>query len=218
MLIRQSFLLLISIIIVFINAKPLDFQDSFGNEDDDDAYYDGDQNGAVRVNLFQTLDCSIQCPPHWIEPVLQQRQTLVYPTSASVSLKCPYEAKPKAKITWFKDGQLFLPELYELFSIDHQFLNISKATMYEAGLYTCVVENSLGNISRAFQLIVQGRSLDRPVFISKSSNLTKYESDNVTFECLFYSDSSPFVQWFVQRQAIKQGSQTYQHNELEFIK
>ena len=90
--------------------------------------------------------------------------------------------------------------------------------MYEAGLYTCVVENTLGNISRSFQLIVQGRSLDRPVFISKSSNLTKYEGDNVTFECLFYSDSSPFVQWFVQRQAIKQGSQTYQHNELEFIK
>ena len=131
MLIRQSFLLLISIIIVFINAKrklfsfgwklqdmslcvALDFQDSFGNEDDDDSYYDGDQNDAVRVNLFQTLDCSIQCPPHWIEPVVQQRQTLVYPTSASVSLKCPYDAKPKAKITWFKDGQLFLPELYEL--------------------------------------------------------------------------------------------------------
>ncbi len=73
-----------------------------------------------------------------------------------------------------------------------------------------MVENSLGNISRSFQLIVQGRSLDRPVFISKSANLTRYEGDNVTFECLFYSDSSPFIQWFVQRRPMK--------NELEFLK
>jgi len=93
------------------------------------------------------------------------------------------------------------------------YLNISKATMYEAGMYTCVVENSLGNINRSFQLIVQGRSLDRPVFISKSTNLTRYEGDNVTFECLFYSDSSPFIQWFVQRKSINKIKK-----ELEFLK
>ena len=92
-------------------------------------------------------------------------------------------------------------------------LNISKATMYEAGTYTCMIENGLGNLSRSFQLIVQGRSLDRPVFISKSTNLTRYESDNVTFECSFYSDSSPFVQWFVQRRN-KKGQQS----GLEFLK
>jgi hypothetical protein len=93
------------------------------------------------------------------------------------------------------------------------YLNISKATMYDAGLYTCVIENSLGNLNRSFQLIVQGRSLDRPVFISKSTNLTQYEGDNVTFECLFYSDSSPFVQWFTRRRLNKN-----EENELEFIK
>lgn len=90
------------------------------------------------------------------------------------------------------------------------FLNISKATMYDGGMYTCLVENTLGNLSRSFQLIIQGRSLDRPVFISKSSNVTHYVGDNVTFECLFYSDTSPFVQWFVQRK-----SQEY---DLEFLK
>jgi hypothetical protein len=93
------------------------------------------------------------------------------------------------------------------------YLNISKATMYDAGTYTCVIENSLGNLSRSFQLIVQGRSLDRPVFISKTTNLTQYEGDNVTFECLFYSDSSPFVQWFTRRRLNK-----IDENELEFIK
>ena len=92
-------------------------------------------------------------------------------------------------------------------------LNISKATMYDAGVYTCLIENSLGNLSRSFQLIVQGRSLDRPVFISRSSNVTKYEGDNVTFECLFYSDSSPFIQWFVQR-----GSNKTDDKGLEFLK
>jgi hypothetical protein len=61
----------------------------------------------------QPIDCSIQCPPYWTEPVLQQKQTLVYPTSASISFKCPYNSKPKAKITWLKDGQIFTPELVE---------------------------------------------------------------------------------------------------------
>ena len=86
--------------------------------------------------------------------------------------------------------------------------------MYDAGVYTCVVENSLGRLNRSFELIVQGRSLDRPVFISKSANLTQYEGDNITLECLFYSDSSPFVQWFV-----RPGPKTQiEHTELRFIK
>lgn len=82
--------------------------------DNDDSYYDGDQQEPVHVSLIQTIDCSNECPPHWTEPIIQQKQTLVYPTSASVSLKCPYEAKPTATIIWFKDGQIFSPELYDL--------------------------------------------------------------------------------------------------------
>jgi hypothetical protein len=81
---------------------------------DDDAYYDGDQQAPQQMELFQSIDCSVQCPPYWTEPVLQQKQTLVYPTSASISFKCPYHAKPKAKITWLKDGHNFVPELIEL--------------------------------------------------------------------------------------------------------
>jgi hypothetical protein len=101
--------------------------------------------------------------------------------------------------------------------MNDMYLNISKATMYDAGVYTCVIENSLGKLNRSFQLIVQGRSLDRPVFTSKSTNLTQYEGDNVTFECLFYSDASPFVQWYVRRRSIKL-ERNHQENELEFIK
>ncbi|CAF0798978.1 unnamed protein product [Rotaria sordida] len=212
------FILIISINTVITDEKLNEIQDSFINPPlDDDVYYDGDQQRPQQVEYFHSINCSIQCPPHWIEPVAQQTQTLVYPTSASISLKCPYQAKPKAKITWVKDGHIFVPELIELFSIDDMYLNITKATMYDAGLYTCVVENSLGNISRSFQLIVQGRSLDRPVFISKSTNLTQYEGDNITFECLFYSDSSPFVQWFVRRQ-LNKIQENDQFNQLEFIK
>lgn len=111
------FILLINIINVYARERDnrIDIENSVNNNDDD-SYYDGDQQEAVHVDLFQTIDCSIQCPPYWIEPILQQKQTLVYPTSASVSLKCPYNAKPKAKLTWYKDGQIFLPELYELVS------------------------------------------------------------------------------------------------------
>ncbi|CAF1581702.1 unnamed protein product [Adineta ricciae] len=214
-----EYLLVILLLIINISgtiaAKKLnDNQDFISNPSfDEDAYYDGDREAPQQIEPSHLIDCSIQCPPYWTEPVVQQKQTLVYPTSATVSLKCPYQAKPRAKITWLKDGQLFTPELTELFVIENMYLNITKATMYDAGLYTCVVENSLGNISRSFQLIVQGRSLDRPVFISKTTNLTRYEGDNVTFECLFYSDSSPFVQWFVRRPGSKADD-----NELEFIK
>ncbi len=84
---------------------------------DDEAYYDGDQQILQQNDLFQSVDCSIQCPPHWTEPVVQQTQSLVYPTSASISFKCPYYAKPNAKITWIKDGYIFSPELTELVKV-----------------------------------------------------------------------------------------------------
>jgi hypothetical protein len=80
---------------------------------DDDAYYDGDQQLPSQTEYFLPIDCSTQCPPYWTEPVAQ-KQSLVYPTSASVSFKCPYQAKPKGKITWLKDGNVFVPELTEL--------------------------------------------------------------------------------------------------------
>lgn len=84
--------------------------------ENDDSYYDGDQQEPVHVSLVQTIDCSYQCPPHWTEPILQKKQTLVYPTSASVSMKCPFMAKPRANVTWLKDGQIYSPELYEFVS------------------------------------------------------------------------------------------------------
>ena len=81
---------------------------------DEDAYYDGDLQAPELPILPKKVDCSVQCAPQWTEPVLQYRQSLVYPTSAVVSLRCPFEAKPKAKVTWLKDGQLFTPDLPEL--------------------------------------------------------------------------------------------------------
>ncbi|CAF4229139.1 unnamed protein product, partial [Rotaria sordida] len=50
-----------------------------------------------------------------------------------------------------------------------------------------------------------------------TTNLTQYEGDNITFECLFYSDSSPFVQWFIRRQ-LNKIQENDQFNQLEFIK
>ncbi|CAF3929533.1 unnamed protein product [Rotaria sordida] len=115
----------------------------------------------------------------------------VYPTSALVSLKCPYNAKPKAKLTWFKDEQVFSPELYELFSVDNIYLNISKITMYEAGMYTCIIENSLGKISRSFQLMVQGHSLDRPE--SNPHTMSEDEVELLTIKRLQQNDTGVYL-------------------------
>lgn len=131
---------------------------------------------------------------------LAQRRTNLYAGSARIGKKMTLNF---VSFDWTRSSSF-------QFTIDNQSLNISKATMYDAGTYTCVIENSLGSLNRSFQLIVQGRSLDRPVFISKSSNYTLYEGDNITLECYFYSDSSPFIQWFVRRKS----SET----ELEFLK
>ncbi|CAF1499751.1 unnamed protein product, partial [Rotaria sordida] len=114
-----------------------------------------------------------------------------YPTSALVSLKCPYNAKPKAKLTWFKDEQVFSPELYELFSVDNIYLNISKITMYEAGMYTCIIENSLGKISRSFQLMVQGHSLDRPE--SNPHTMSEDEVELLTIKRLQQNDTGVYL-------------------------
>ncbi|CAF1110168.1 unnamed protein product [Didymodactylos carnosus] len=201
------FHLLLKLNFFYVNGELLNVRQDI-NKNNEDAYYDGD---SQQFNNIQTSDCSIQCPPYWTEPV-QQIQSLVYPAAAFVSLKCPYNGKPTPQLTWYKDDQVFVPKSYELsdlYSIDNYYLNISKATMYEKGIYKCMIENSLGNISRSFELRVQGRSFDRAVILSQTTNQTLYEGDNVTFECYFYSDSSPFVQWFIQRSIFQ---------EFKFIK
>ena len=109
------YIIIINIVTVISNEdQPTNIDDSFLDSFDDEIYYDGDQYSSRQFQYFSSKNCSIQCSPHWIEPILQQQQTLVYPTSASVPLKCSYQAKPKAKITWYKDGHIFSPELTEL--------------------------------------------------------------------------------------------------------
>lgn len=97
---------------------------------DDDAYYDGDQQIPEQIGSSINLDCSIQCQPYWTEPVLQLKQTLVFPTSAEVSFVCPFHAKPRAKVTWLKDGHIFTPELDEIVCLNKRLKWLKKEKHY----------------------------------------------------------------------------------------
>ena len=58
-----------------MSSIAIEIQDPFLNPsiNNDDAYYDGDQQELVHVDLLQTIDCTNQCPPYWTEPILQQK-------------------------------------------------------------------------------------------------------------------------------------------------
>lgn len=76
---------------------------------------------------------------------------------------CTVKAKPKAEVTWYKDGK----RLYDTRKIlltsrgDTHSLYITKASTDDMGSYMCEAKNKLGGSISSFDIIVEGKSLLR---------------------------------------------------------
>ena len=71
---------------------------------------------------------------------------------------CTVKSKPKAEVTWYKDGkQLFDTRKLLLTSRgDSHSLYITKASKDDMGSYTCEAKNKLGTSSCTFDVKVEG--------------------------------------------------------------
>lgn len=89
-----------------------------------------------------------------------------------------YIGHPQPKITWFKDGQsLAVGDPYKM-SADGAFLWIPQANLSNAGHYSCIASNAVGEKTKHTQLSVLGECWAPPTFPPPSYQMLQEGTSN----------------------------------------
>ena len=117
-----------------------------------------------------TYSLSFLSLPHAVPPTLTFFPSIVRDVVSGETLDatCRADASPAPEIQWFREGQLlnggnqipdkiFTSQSTEGTTTSSQ-LTVIGFTPQEAGVYTCVAVNALGNDSRSFQIRTVGES------------------------------------------------------------
>lgn len=81
-------------------------------------------------------------------------EVIKVPEGQTAQLECNATGHPPPKVTWFKDGQsLTVEDPYEM-SPDGAFLWIPQANLSNAGHYSCIASNAVGEKTKHTQLSV----------------------------------------------------------------
>ncbi|XP_069465362.1 hemicentin-2 isoform X1 [Ambystoma mexicanum] len=72
----------------------------------------------------------------------------------SITLQCETHAIPPPTLTWLKDGRPLLQRVGTHITEDGSFLQIERAKVRDAGLYTCEASNNAGRSEKHYQLHV----------------------------------------------------------------
>ena len=75
----------------------------------------------------------------------------------SVTLQCDAEGNPEPWITWEKDRQLISPNDPNKFINSQGALEIAQVQHTDSGIYVCHATNPIGNDTRVYTLVVNGR-------------------------------------------------------------
>lgn len=102
--------------------------------------------GSVSCHCYLTVDKGIRA---YIAPDfhtgIAERST--FTEGEQIRLQAHIEAYPSVGVSWFRNGTKLRPSRRTIISLDHEGfvqLVISSATAPDAGLYSCVATNAVG--------------------------------------------------------------------------
>ena len=117
----------------------------------------------VAMRDFYTLCVFSVGKPWFTKEWYHKLQYFVLPASADFNLRCGAGGIQPLKYTWLKNGSPLSTSRWV-----HQ---IKTAVLSDSGLYTCIVSNKFGNISRSFRLSIVGkRFFHYPIFIGRQKD------------------------------------------------
>lgn len=123
-------------------------------------------------------------------------QLVVQPAGSNVMLPCLVKGNPPANVTWLKNDQPPTRLLGKKVIYKAHKLSLNDVMVSDAGNYTCMAVNSLGNISYTYTVEIKERIPLRPIIYEDSiQNLTVYVGKQARFECRFISDLQPHIRW-----------------------
>lgn len=76
-----------------------------------------------------------------------------------IFIHCPVSGIPPPEVTWYKDGDLVLPELDPNLRVlaEGRRLEIINARVMDTGKYKCVAENVAGETRKEYEIDVHGK-------------------------------------------------------------
>ncbi|ELK03147.1 Fibroblast growth factor receptor 4 [Pteropus alecto] len=178
------------------------------NGDEDPKAHDGPSNRHIFP----------QHAPYWTHPQRMEKKLHAVPAGNTVKFRCPAAGNPTPTIRWLKDGQDFHGE-HRIGGVrlrhQHWSLVMESVVPSDRGMYTCLVENSVGSIRYSYLLDVLGeragrqgnvgagaqtlpseRSPHRPILqAGLPANTTAVAGSDVELLCKVYSDAQPHIQW-----------------------
>uniref|UniRef100_A0A3Q2XCX6 Neogenin 1b n=1 Tax=Haplochromis burtoni TaxID=8153 RepID=A0A3Q2XCX6_HAPBU len=129
---------------------------------------------------------------------LVQPVSVTKTTDASVLLPCVATGYPAPRISWMFGDKLLEESDGRVEVLGGGSLQISNLTEADAGIYTCVADNSNTTIEAQAQLAVQVS----PQFVKRPANIYAHESMDIIFECDVSGSPAPTVKWVKNGDAV----------------
>uniref|UniRef100_A0A3B5ALH9 Neogenin 1 n=1 Tax=Stegastes partitus TaxID=144197 RepID=A0A3B5ALH9_9TELE len=117
---------------------------------------------------------------------------------ASVLLPCVVEGFPPPHIRWMFGDKLLEESEGRVEVLGGGSIQIYNLTEEDAGIYTCVAENSNSTIEAQAQLTIQVP----PQFVKRPANIYAHESMDIVFECEVSGSPAPTVKWVKNGDAV----------------
>ncbi|XP_041856289.1 hemicentin-1 [Melanotaenia boesemani] len=152
---------------------------------------------CVAENKVGTVEklfsLSVQVPPKINGPKEEEVSVI---EGHMVSLLCDVQAYPPPEITWTRDGQVlhFSAGIHIL--PGGQMLQLSRATLEDAGQYVCTASNSAGQDQKSILLSVYVLPTMKPRHDVQSDVVTPQVGSSVILQCEAHGVPEPEVTWY----------------------
>ncbi|KAM9324527.1 hemicentin-1 [Gastrophryne carolinensis] len=148
-------------------------------------------------------------PPRFTGNVLEDVKVK---EKTDVVLSCEVTGNPVPQITWLKDGNPLVEDIYHQLKNRGQQLHITNAMVTDTGRYICIVSNSAGDKSRYFSLgvrvppiIVGAKSKESP------ENISVILHSLVSLSCEVHAHPSATILWY------KDGHQIHSKDNIRIL-
>uniref|UniRef100_A0A3B4T3W0 Neogenin n=1 Tax=Seriola dumerili TaxID=41447 RepID=A0A3B4T3W0_SERDU len=143
-------------------------------------------------------EAQLQILPERKLEFLVQPVSVTKVVGASVLLPCVVAGYPAPHVRWMFGDKLLQESEGRVEVLGGGSLQISNLTEEDAGVYTCMADNSNATIEAQAQLTVQVP----PQFVKRPANIYAHESMDIVFECEVSGSPAPTVKWVKNGDAV----------------